>query len=173
MWLSTNLCSRQLSLLAHPECPWVCHSVKDPPQWLLGASCSTSRFLSPSFYSPSLCNSTSLLPCHSLIFLSLLSFESPVSLFYFPVVIPPLLSCVLCAVMSWRLPCMCVVLQRPGSWCGGWANVALPYHPLPILTSLPFRCHISHSSSSLLYFPFHLACISPSLSLPVASENDG
>lgn len=59
----------------------------------------------------------SLLPSHSLIFLSLLSFESPASPFL--VLIPPLLSCVLCAVMSRRLPCMCVVLQRPGSWCGG------------------------------------------------------
>ena len=62
MWLSTNLCSRKLSQLAHPECPWVCHGIKDPPQQLLAASCSTSRFHSPSFDSPSLCHSTFYTP---------------------------------------------------------------------------------------------------------------
>lgn len=130
-----------------------------------------------SFSTPSLCNSTSLLPCHSLSSLSLLLFESSASLAHFPALVAPSSLCV--RVLRWAAGCQACVLSSRGLAPGavehawGWANVALPYHPLPLLTSVPFCCHFSHSSSSVLYFPFHLACISPSLSLPVSCENDG
>lgn len=106
---------------------------------------------------------------------------------FFHLNLPP--AFIFLAPSSLHVPCVCalgrarlwrvrVFLRRTDSWRGvaGWkdeTNVALPCHPLSPLTSLSFCCHISHSSSSPLYFQFHLACISPSLSLPVASENDG
>lgn len=49
----------------------------------------------PPFHSPSLFNSTLLLPCHSLIFLSLLWFKSSAALFHFLVPSPFLRSCML------------------------------------------------------------------------------
>jgi len=104
VWLSVN--NVQLSMLALlnvPEC------VKDPPQWLLGASCFTSHFLSPFLYSTSLCNSAHLLPGHSLMFLSGVSFESAASLFHFLFLRPPSLS----SDERQAAVHVCVVLQRP------------------------------------------------------------
>lgn len=93
----------------------------------------------PPFHSPSLFNSTLLLPCHSLIFLSLLWFKSSAALFHFLVLSPFLRSCML----WWAWGCWASVVSSRGmapeqrsrfedEWM--WHS----YHPLPLLTSLPF-----------------------------------
>lgn len=109
---------------------------------------SYSLFLFPSLY-----NSTALLPCHSLIFLSPLSFESPSSLSHFLVLDSSLV--VLCFVCCDEPEAAMHVLSglAPGAeeqaW--GWANVALPYLFLPLLASLsPFS--LSHLPLLLLLF---------------------
>lgn len=64
----------------------------------------------PPFHSPSLFNSTLLLPCHSLIFLSLLWFKSSAALFHFLVLSPFLRSCML----WWAWGCWASVVSSRG-----------------------------------------------------------
>lgn len=106
-WLSVaNLCSRQFILLAHPPRMSPCVS-KTHHSGFWEHHVPHHGFFLPLSTLPSLCNPAPLLPCHSLIVLSHLSFESAVFLFHFLVLLPLLVPWCAGGLHA------CVVLQRP------------------------------------------------------------
>lgn len=126
----------------------------------------------PPFHSPSLFNSTLLLPCHSLIFLSLLWFKSSAALFHFLVLSPFLRSCML----WWAWGCWASVVSSRGMapeqrsrFEDEWM-----WHSAIILSLFSLVSLLLSHLPLLLFTPLFpiFTTICPWLSLPVASEND-